>query len=60
MLTPIPDDYLIISYDLFVFFVVANVACINASANSFDERAIVDLTSYNSLKAGLTTSAVDC
>ena len=60
MLTPIPEDCLIMSWDLLVFFVVAKVACMNASANSFEERAIVDFTSYNSLNAGLTTSAVDC
>lgn len=59
VLTAIPDDYLIINYDLFVFFVVANVACMKASANSFEERAIVDLISCSSVKVGLITRAVD-
>ena len=59
VLTAMPEDYLIINCDLFVFFVVANVACIKASANSFEERAIVDLISYSSVKVGLITKAVD-
>ena len=54
-LKPMPDDCLIMSWDLFVFFVVAKVACKNASVTSLDERAIVELTSCSSPKAGFAT-----
>jgi hypothetical protein len=47
-----PDDYLIISWDLFVFLVVAKVACTKASVISLEERATVDPTPGSSLGAG--------